>query len=146
MLVRERIESQGEVITQYKFEQLVNAERIVRATVNYNPQNAALIEVSGRYSEVIAGQETNIPFHAKIRLTTTLEDKLLSLPEIEVPEPNTLLYNVVWSVLPIFIIGIIIWFFFIRQIRRVARNSPSTPDLRARTSEQQERFDKILGK
>src|SRR2546422_2938317 len=64
MLVRERIESQGEVITQYKFEQLVNAERIVRATVNYNPQNAALIEVSGRYSEVIAGQETNIPFHA----------------------------------------------------------------------------------
>jgi len=146
MLFRERMESQGEVINQYKVEQLVNAERIVRATINYSPQNPALIEVSGRYSEGAAGRETNFPFQAKIRLTSSLEDKLLSLPEIEVREPNTLLLNVVWSVLPIIVIAAFIWFFFIRQIRRVTRNSPSAPDLQARTSEQQDRFDKILEK
>jgi ATP-dependent Zn protease len=146
MLFRERMESQGQEINQYKFEQLVNAKRIVSATVNYNAQNPALIEVSGRYSDGAAGQETKVPFRAKIRLTNTLEDKLLSLPEIEVREPDTLLFNVVRSMLPIIIIGVMIWFFFIRQIRRVARNSPGTPDLQARTSEQQDRFDKIMEK
>jgi hypothetical protein len=39
-----------------------------------------------------------------------------------------------------------IWFFFIRQIRRVARNSPNTADLQAKSMEQQIRFDKILDK
>ena len=39
-----------------------------------------------------------------------------------------------------------IWFFFIRQIKKTIRSTPSASELNATTAEQQDRFDKILDK
>src|SRR5438874_12762873 len=52
MLMKDRWESQGDLITQYKFQELVKSNLIAQATVNYNPQNASLTEVTGKYFEV----------------------------------------------------------------------------------------------
>ena len=50
------------------------------------------------------------------------------------------------SVLPIIIIAVLIWFFFIRQIKKANKGSPSVADLNARTAQQQDRLDNILDK
>ena len=57
-----------------------------------------------------------------------------------------MLMSVIWSILPIIIIAILIWFFFIRQIKKMAKAAASTSDLQARACEQQDRFDEILDK
>src|SRR5207247_1260616 len=85
-------------------------------------------------------------FRTKVRLTRELEEKLFKLPQFEARQPNTMVMSIIWSLLPIVVIAVLIWFFFIRQIKRIARNSPSAPDLQARASEQLERFEKILDK
>jgi ATP-dependent Zn protease len=146
VLFKDRMEPPGEILTQYQFEQLVDAGQIVQATVNYNAQGSALNEVVGKYYKTENGAKVEVPFRAKVRLAGGLERKLLALPQFQPHEANTLVMSVLASVLPIIIIAVLIWFFFIRQIKRVARNSPSTVDLQARTSEQQARFDRILDK
>src|SRR5258706_11246816 len=49
MLMRDRWESQGEIITQARFQQLVYSNQIAKATINYSPQSLALTEVTGKY-------------------------------------------------------------------------------------------------
>src|SRR5882672_10659988 len=136
MLFRDRMETQAELISQYAFEQKLESNLIAQATINYNPQNPYLNEIVGKYFKTGTAEEHGtqkdipvMPFRAKVRLTAKLENKLLSMPQFEVREPNTVLLNVIWSVLPIIILAALIWFFFVRQIRRVSRGSPSPPDL-----------------
>ena len=73
-------------------------------------------------------------------MTGNLEEKLFNLPQLEARQANTML---LWNVLPIFIAAMI-WFFFIRRIKRSARTSPGTPDLQEKASQQLDRFEKIL--
>ena len=146
MLFKDRMETPGEILTQYQFEELVESNQIIHATINYNAQGSALNQVVGKYYKTENGTKVAVPFRAKVRLAGDLESKLLSLPQFEPYEPNTMLFGLIMSVLPIIVIAALIWFFFIRQIKRVARNSPSTSDWQARTSEQQARFDRILDK
>ena len=79
-----------------------------------------------------------------MRLTRALEEQLLKSPNIEIREPNTKLLNVIWSLLPILVIALFIWFFFIRQIKKAAKTLPSTEERLTKEIEQQARFDKIL--
>src|SRR5258707_12515530 len=61
-----------------------------------------------------------------------MEDKLFALPQFEPREPNTMLFSVLWSVLPILIIGGLIWFFFIRQIKMAGKGALSFGKSKAR--------------
>ncbi len=146
MLFREHLASQVDTITQYKFNELLDAGQILRATINYDPQNAWLNEIVGKYSQMENGMKKEIPFRTRVRLTAGMEQRLLSLPQFEPRQPNTMLLSVFWSILPVIVIALLIWFFFIRQIKRISRNSPTTADLQARASSQQDRLDKILDK
>jgi len=38
MLFKDRMETPGELLSQYKFQQLAQSNQIVRATINYSPQ------------------------------------------------------------------------------------------------------------
>ena len=87
-----------------------------------------------------------MPFRARVRLTSALENKLLRLPQFEVREPNTALLGILWSVLPIIVVAILVWFFFIRQIRKTFRTTPNPAELQARSVEQQNRYEKLLNK
>ncbi len=145
MLFKERMEVPGEILSQHQFETLVDSGRIVLATINYDNQSL-LNEITGKYLKIENDRKLEVPFRTRVRLSASLEGKLLSLPQFEPRQPNTALLNLVWSVLPIVVIAILIWFFFIRQIRKIARSSSSTSDLQARTSQQQDRLDRILDK
>src|SRR6266487_3268846 len=49
MLVKDKMEAQGDSLKQYKFQQLVDSKQIAEATINYSPQNGALTEITGKY-------------------------------------------------------------------------------------------------
>jgi len=140
MLFRDRMETPGEVLEQATFQQFVESNFIAQATINYNPQSLALTEVSGKYYKNAdgkrikdaAGQDVLVPFRARVRLPEKLEEKLLTLPSVEVREPNTMLLSVLYSVLPILLIGVLIWFFFIRQIKMAGKGALSFGKSKAR--------------
>jgi len=145
MVFRERMDAEPPTISQAQFLQLVNSHQIQRATIVYH-RDSFLNEIRGRYYREENGRTLEVPFSAKVRLTADLEEELLSSGKFEPRQDNDVFMSIIWSVLPIIIIAVLIWFFFIRQIRRISRNSPSTVDLQAKQSEQQARFDKILDK
>jgi cell division protease FtsH len=141
MLMRDKWESQGKPIGQAEFQQLVDSNQINSATVNYNPQNVSLTEVTGKYYRTDStgarvkdrtGQDELVPFRAKVRLYKKLEQKLLTMAQVDVREPNTMLFSVMWSVLPIVVIAAFIWFFFIRQIKMAGKGALSFGKSKAR--------------
>jgi cell division protease FtsH len=132
MLFKDRMDSPGEFVNQYKFQQLVESNQIVQATINYNPQSPDLREITGKYWKLDGERKVEVPFRAKARLLPDLEKKLLSLPQFEPREPNTMLFSFLLSVLPIIVIAALIWFFFIRQIKMAGKGALSFGKSKAR--------------
>jgi len=141
MLMRDKWESQGKPIGQAEFQQLVDSNQIASATINYSPQNLSLTEVAGKYYKTDntgarikdrTGQEELVSFRAKVRLYKKLEAKVLTMPQVDVREPNTMLFSVMWSILPIVVIAAFIWFFFIRQIKMAGKGALSFGKSKAR--------------
>ncbi len=132
MLFKDRMEPQGDTISQPVFQSLVESNRIVQATINYNPQNSDLREVTGKYSKTEGDRKIEVLFRARVRLLPDLEKRLLSMPNVDVREPNTMLFSFMLSVLPIIIIAALIWFFFIRQIKMAGKGALSFGKSKAR--------------
>jgi hypothetical protein len=65
------------------------------------------------------------------------------LPNIEARQHNTFLLDVIYSVLPILVVAGLIWYFFIRRIKRISRESPQTA---TPTPQQRDRFEQLLDK
>ena len=135
MVFRDHLESPAELITQARFVELLSAGAIEHAVVNYSSQGT-LNTVAGRYYLTNNSGVREVPFRAKVRLTSRLENQIFSYPQIEPHEQNSVLLSVVVSILPLVVIAALIWFFVIRQIKKagVQRNP------------QHERLDEILSK
>src|SRR6266478_5246566 len=142
MLVKDKMDFQGDSLKQYSFQQLVDSNLIAEATIRYSPQNVALTEVVGKYFRTDPaghriqshknGADDKVASRAKVLLTPELEDQLLRLRPVEVSEPNTMLLSVLWSVLPFVILGTLVWFFFIRQIKMAGKGALSFGKSKAR--------------
>ena len=142
MLMRDKWETQGEPLPQWRFMQLYDSNLIAQAVVNYNPQNPLLTEIIGKYivadkdGKVINGENgrpKEVSFRTQAaRLTEKYEGRLFRDPRIEPRVPNTMLLSVVWSVLPIVVIAALIWFFFIRQIKMAGKGALSFGKSKAR--------------
>src|SRR6516165_4524077 len=82
MLLRERMDSPGQVLTQWDFLQKVESNHIASAIINYNPQDPFLTEIAGKYYRTDAAgniiKTDTVAFRTKARLTQKLEDKLLA--------------------------------------------------------------------
>jgi len=141
MMLRQKIDQPGDTLTQYRFQQLVDSNQIVEATINYNPQTPFLTEIIGKYYRTDGDGKRvaeNDPqkgvalFRTKVRLTTKLEEKILSMPQFQPHEPNTMLLSVIYSLLPILLIAVLVWFFFIRQIKMAGKGALSFGKSKAR--------------
>src|SRR5512144_1169127 len=102
MLFKDRMEPPGDVLNQYTFQQLVEANQISKATISYNPQDPDLREVTGKY---VNSNKVLTAFRAKVRLLPELEKKLLASDKFEPRQPNTMLFSFMLSVLPIIVIA-----------------------------------------
>ncbi len=132
MLFKDRMDAPGEVMTQYQFQEKVNSNLIVQATINYSPQGSALNDIVGKYKKMEGDKEVLIPFRTKARLYPELEKKLLTLEQFEPREPNTMVFSFMVSILPIIVIAALIWFFFIRQIKMAGKGALSFGKSKAR--------------
>jgi cell division protease FtsH len=131
MLFKEKMDTPGETLSQSKFWELVDSNLIAKATVNYSPQSQALNEINGFYYRD-SDRKAEVPFRAKVRLTQNMEEKLYQTGHFEPHEPNTMLMSVAVSVLPFIIIAVLIWFFFIRQIKMAGKGALSFGKSKAR--------------
>src|SRR5690242_8510673 len=66
MLFKEKLDSPADLLSQYKFQQLVDSNLIVEATINYSPQSPQLNEVIGKYYKLDGEHKTIEPFRAKV--------------------------------------------------------------------------------
>ncbi len=147
VLFKDRLEYQGEILSQYEFQKKVDLNLIAQATINYSAPAQTLTEIMGGYYRTDkegrfldkAGTPAKdsahadvIPFRSRIRLTEKIENNLLEKPQFELHQPNEVLLSVIWSVLPIVVIAGFIWFFFIRQIKMAGKGALSFGKSKAR--------------
>jgi len=85
-----------ETLTQYDFQQLVDANQIAEAMIRNNSQNPFLNEIDGKYFATDAegkrllesNPHAKVPFRAVVRLYPELEKRLLELPQVQ-PRQHT---------------------------------------------------------
>jgi cell division protease FtsH len=139
--LKEKIDSPGQPLTQYQFFQKVDSNLVVSATINYGAQSAYLTEIKGAYLKTdkegniqkdATGKNMEVSFRVHARLTQKLEDKLLSLESFEPHEPNPLWVSFGYQMLFFLIIGLFIWFFFIRQLKMAGKGALSFGKSKAR--------------
>jgi cell division protease FtsH len=141
VLLKDRMETQGELLSQSEFNQAVDSNLVTHATIKFNPQSQYMTEIVGTYlktgkdgeKELVNGKQIETHFRSKVLLTKAqLSDLLNKHKNFEAQEPNTVLLGVMWSVLPILIIASLIWFFFIRQIKMAGKGALSFGKSKAR--------------
>ena len=124
ILVKTNSTSQGDVLSQADFERLVESGQVTEGTVIYNPPGTFLNEITGKYrksqpdGKVVEGR-----FKSKVLLYEELKKKVFESKKFEVKEANTFLLGLLYSVFPILVIGLLIWFFFIRQIKMAGKGA-----------------------
>jgi len=123
--------SQVDRLTQIQFMQLVESNLVTKGVIIYDPQSAWIHEVQGEYKKLAGDKETR-PFTARVRLTEKVEDKLMDAKVFETRQPNTVLLGLIYSLGPILLIGVLIWFFFIRQIKMAGKGALSFGKSKAR--------------
>jgi len=139
MFFRDRMNTQGETVPQYRFLQLADSNRIAHAVIHFSPQSY-LTEVTGTYYKtdtqgnviVDGGKEVEVPFVTKIKLTEKMEERFQASDRFEVKEANTVWMSVFFSIFPILLIALLIWFFFIRQIKMAGKGALSFGKSKAR--------------
>ena len=140
MMLRQKMDQPGDTLTQYRFQLLVDSNQIAEATINYNAQTT-LTEIYGKYYRTDADgkrmaeadpQKGMALFRAKVKLTTDLENKLLKMPQFQPHEQNQVLLSVIYSLLPILVIAVLVWLFFIRQIKMAGKGALSFGKSKAR--------------
>src|SRR6266850_623812 len=136
MFFRNNAGPSGETVSQAYFEELVDSNRITKAIIILGPPgNSTLIlgDVSGKYLKHDAdGKEVEVPFKSKIPLYPGLKERVFKTRRFEVKEANTVLLVLLYSVFPILVIGLLIWFFFIRQIKMAGKGALSFGKSKAR--------------
>jgi cell division protease FtsH len=136
MMMRDIKTQEVETLSQYQFFQKLDADQIASATINYSAQSAFLTEITGKYYKTNATggivKSDQVTFRCKARLTEKMEDKLLTLATIAPKESNVVWLGILYTVLPLLIVGAFIWFFFIRQIKMAGKGALSFGKSKAR--------------
>ncbi|MGV3772311.1 MAG: ATP-dependent zinc metalloprotease FtsH [Verrucomicrobiales bacterium] len=112
--------------------QMVDKGEVKNGVIHYSPpQSSMLAEITGQYSTNENGANKMVVFRSKTRLDSDLETKLLA-SGFEVAEPNTLIVSVFFTILPILLVALLIYFFFIRQIKMAGKGALSFGKSKAR--------------
>jgi cell division protease FtsH len=133
MIFRQNSATQGVQLTQNEFLRELRATNIIDGTIVYDAQSPFLQEIRGKYFATSeSGGRVQKIYNARVRLTDKLEDDVLGTGLFEVKQPNTVLVNILYTLLPILVIGLLIWFLFIRQIKMAGKGALSFGKSKAR--------------
>src|ERR1051325_3452261 len=98
MMLRDRTEVRARTISLGELVAAVDSNKVDSATITYSPQSP-LKDIRGQFTEKTADGRP-VHFQIKTSLTPELEQKLLLTRAFRVAEPNTLLLNVLYTLLP----------------------------------------------
>ncbi|HEY6167647.1 MAG TPA: ATP-dependent zinc metalloprotease FtsH, partial [Verrucomicrobiae bacterium] len=130
MMLRDRTEVRARTISLGELVAAVDSNKVDSATITYSPQSP-LKDIRGQFTEKTADGRP-VHFQIKTSLTPELEQKLLLTRAFRVAEPNTLLLNVLYTLLPFALLAGLIYFFLIRQIRMAGKGALSFGKSKAR--------------
>ena len=129
VLFKNQMAPQVDSIKPADFLAKVNSNQIDSATLNYSPQSP-LYDIVGKYRD--PKTEALVPFHVKMALSDKMLDTIEANDKVEVKEQNTIVLSVMMTLLPFLLIGALIWFFFIRQIKMAGKGALSFGKSKAR--------------
>jgi cell division protease FtsH len=137
-LLHNHINTPTNQITENEFFQKVDANLIAKGTIDYAPQsaypNATFNDITGTYykadkdGEIIKenGKPVEVPFSvSQVLLTQGRLDKLLASQKFVPVQQNTVLFTLLLNIAPFLLIGVLFWFFFIRQIKMAGKGALS---------------------
>lgn len=128
-------------ITQFEFEAMIVSNTVAKATVTFSPQSLPSAEITGTYLKTDnegtvmteGGKSIEVPFKVKDAvLTESLIDQWRKSSKIEFHKPDTLLVGVLLNLMTIVLIGLVVYFVFIRQIKMAGKGAMSFGKSRAR--------------
>ncbi|MFM1767519.1 MAG: ATP-dependent zinc metalloprotease FtsH [Verrucomicrobiota bacterium] len=126
-------QNQAEMLTMPRFMELVDSNLVAKGRISYDPQGGYLHEISGSYRKHTAPERfEEVPFRVRARLPESLEAQLIKSRLYEVRQPNTVVLGLLYSLGPILLIGLLIWFFFVRQIKMAGKGALSFGKSKAR--------------
>jgi cell division protease FtsH len=148
VMLRSRMTTQGDILTQSQFLQKFSSNQIAHATVNFNSQSSPLTPISGTYYKTDkAGNKldkngkitTNenlaemVTFSSpNAMLTQKMLDELLISDKIEAGAPNAMLWSFGYQLVIFMAIGLLFWFFLIRPIKVAGKGALSFGRSKAR--------------
>jgi cell division protease FtsH len=143
MFVKQRMTSpSAPPMSEAVFLQKFRSNLISSATITYNSSvQGSPITISGKYFETdkdgnIAkenGKPVEVPFVApNVVLTPTMEDELLPSEKVDLDIPNPMLSEIGYQLLFFVGIGVLFWFFFIRQLKMAGKGALSFGKSKAR--------------
>src|SRR4051812_15127329 len=118
-------------LTQPEFLDLLHANAIKEGVIWFNVQDPLMQDITGKY--VPPGKETPaVKFKTQVHLDNKLDEELRESKLFVPKRPNTLMQNMLMGLLPFLLIGLLIWFVFIRQIKMAGKGALSFGKSKAR--------------
>jgi cell division protease FtsH len=119
---------------QSEFLQRFDSNQVVTATILLNQQTLPLTEITGTWRK--PGKDGALVTEEFIvhnaYLTPEMMNSLMRSSSVKISSPNIMLQNVLWGILPFLILGVLFWFFFIRQIKIAGKGALSFGKSKAR--------------
>ena len=137
-MMKSRITTTVTPLSQSDFLLKFQSNQIAHASINLGGQTSSLTPITGTFYKVdkdgkIVIPHEEIPFvAANVFLTQKMLDQLLVSDKIEAGAPNVMLTQLVWGIAPFIILGLLFWFFFIRQIKAAGKGALSFGKSKAR--------------
>ena len=147
-LMKKNLTAPASEMTQSDFLDRFASNQIVAARVVVNQQSLPLEDITGTYlktgkvtAEADSKGETKmdkatpdgIPFVVHNAWLTPDQLNLLThSPRISNSAPNVVVMNLLWGIAPFLILGVLFWFFFIRQIKAAGKGALSFGKSKAR--------------
>ncbi len=134
LLFKERPETGKDVLlSEAKFMELLRADAIEKGTIWIDPQWPTSREITGTYlAKTDSGAQASKKFSVLVDLDDSLNKELRDSNKFDRKKPNTLWQGMLFSVLPILLVALLIWFVFIRQIKMAGKGALSFGKSKAR--------------
>jgi cell division protease FtsH len=134
LFFQNRTQPRYQPISYKKLFELVEAGQVESGEINFSSQSTVQRVVRGKYLQTEAGKTntTSVPFVVETYLTQDDIQELMRSGSFKSVDNNSLLLNLFIGILPIILVGALIWFFFVRQIRAAGKGALSFGKSKAR--------------
>jgi cell division protease FtsH len=119
-------------LSEPEFVSLLESNAVEKGIIWIDPQWGASREITGTYTATENGATVRKKFQVLVDLDDSLNKQLRDSKKFTRQKPNTLMQNMIVSIVPILLIALLIWFVFIRQIKMAGKGALSFGKSKAR--------------